>query len=156
MHRVPFFWYHLLTWMLLCALSPTYMGNINMLLDTKFHCHAQVCQNLLYWTAIWPLKSANILLLSISENHGSVKQISYHAVGVLSSLSHVWLWFSFIYIFTYILITKTQELPMQPWLLFLWNITLAYVHFRTWVEIMEKTLVHPHTNIISFLQEWSC
>jgi hypothetical protein len=28
--------------------------------------------------------------------------------------------------------------------------------FRNWVEIMEKTLVHPHTNIIGFLQEWSC
>jgi hypothetical protein len=25
--------------------------------------------------------------------------------------------------------------------------------FRNWVEIMEKTLVHPHTNIIGFLQE---
>jgi len=27
------------------------------------------------------------------------------------------------------------------------------VLFRDWMEIMEEALVHPHTNIIGFLQE---
>uniref|UniRef100_A0A8R7Q3G6 Uncharacterized protein n=1 Tax=Triticum urartu TaxID=4572 RepID=A0A8R7Q3G6_TRIUA len=31
--------------------------------------------------------------------------------------------------------------------------TSLHIVQRTWMEIMEKTLVHPHTNIISFLQE---
>ena len=44
-------------------------------------------------------------------------------------------------------------------IIFLWFHTvtmLQLVYFRNWMEIMEKTLVHPHTNVTGFLQEWSC
>jgi len=44
-------------------------------------------------------------------------------------------------------------------IVFLWFQTvtmLQLLYFRNSMEIMEKTLVHPHTNVTGFLQEWSC
>ena len=43
--------------------------------------------------------------------------------------------------------------------MFLWFQTVTMLplqYFRNWMEIMEKTLVHPHKNIAGFLQERSC